>query len=138
MSTLIELKVPDIGGHSNVDVIEVAVKVGDEISEGQVVAIVEVGAAEAAPAPKAAAPAAAAPAAAATAPAPAKVEAPAELARPAARLGAAPTGAAALPVPDQALHAAVTTHDSPLLAVLHPPLGVNVASAVLEMVSAGQ
>ena len=31
MSTLIELKVPDIGGHSNVDVIEVAVKVGDEI-----------------------------------------------------------------------------------------------------------
>jgi pyruvate dehydrogenase E2 component (dihydrolipoamide acetyltransferase) len=55
----------------------ISVKVGDEISEGQVVAIVEVGAAEAAPAPKAAAPAAAAPAAAATAPAPAKVEAPA-------------------------------------------------------------
>ena len=31
MSQLIELTVPDIGGHSNVDVIEVFVKVGDVV-----------------------------------------------------------------------------------------------------------
>ncbi|HJV06374.1 MAG TPA: dihydrolipoyl dehydrogenase [Chromobacteriaceae bacterium] len=33
MSNLIELKVPDIGGHSNVDVIEVFVKAGDVIAK---------------------------------------------------------------------------------------------------------
>ncbi|WP_174875025.1 dihydrolipoyl dehydrogenase [Vogesella oryzae] len=33
MSNLIELKVPDIGGHSNVDVIEVFVKVGDSVAK---------------------------------------------------------------------------------------------------------
>lgn len=32
MSQTIELKVPDIGGHANVDVIEVAIKVGDVIA----------------------------------------------------------------------------------------------------------
>lgn len=35
MSNLIELKVPDIGGHSNVDVIEVFVKVGDTVAKEQ-------------------------------------------------------------------------------------------------------
>lgn len=96
MSTVIELKVPDIGGHDNVDVIEVfvkagdqinvddslitletdkasmevpstaagivkevKVKVGDKISEGSVVLLLEIGAA-AASAPAAAAPQAAA------------------------------------------------------------------------------
>ena len=112
MSNLIELKVPDIGGHSNVDIIEVFIVpgqtvsvddslitletdkatmevpaetagvikevkavVGGKISEGDVIAILEVGAAASAPAPApAAAPAAApapAPAAAAPAAAPA-------------------------------------------------------------------
>ncbi|VEB40324.1 Dihydrolipoyllysine-residue acetyltransferase component of pyruvate dehydrogenase complex [Chromobacterium violaceum] len=33
MSNLIELKVPDIGGHNNVDVIEVFVKPGDVIEK---------------------------------------------------------------------------------------------------------
>jgi len=33
MSTLIELKVPDIGGHNNVDVIEVFIKVGDSVGK---------------------------------------------------------------------------------------------------------
>lgn len=107
MSNIIELKIPDIGGHAGVEVIEVFVKVGDVIekeqslitletdkatmevpateggivkevkikvgdkaSEGDVVLMLEVGAAAAAPAPAAAAPApavapAAAPAAAA-------------------------------------------------------------------------
>ncbi|MEJ8676254.1 biotin/lipoyl-containing protein, partial [Chromobacterium amazonense] len=97
MSNLIELKVPDIGGHSNVDIIEVfiapgqtvsvddslitletdkatmevpaeaagvikevKVAVGGKISEGDVIAILEVGAAASAPAPAAAAPAPAA------------------------------------------------------------------------------
>lgn len=32
MRTVIELKVPDIGGHDNVDVIEVFVKAGDQIN----------------------------------------------------------------------------------------------------------
>ena len=32
MSQLVEIKVPDIGGHENVDVIDVAVKVGDTIA----------------------------------------------------------------------------------------------------------
>ncbi|GLQ90916.1 dihydrolipoyl dehydrogenase [Dyella flagellata] len=106
MANTIELKVPDIGGHENVPVIEVMVKagdsvakeqslitlesdkatmeipaaasgvikemklkVGDEVSEGAVIAILEVAGAEA-EAPKAAAPAPA-PAAPAPAPAPA-------------------------------------------------------------------
>ncbi|MFB9160203.1 biotin/lipoyl-containing protein, partial [Chromobacterium violaceum] len=97
MSNLIELKVPDIGGHSNVDIIEVFIApgqtvsvddslitletdkatmevpaeaagvikevkavVGGKISEGDVIAILEVGAAASAPAPAAAAPAPAA------------------------------------------------------------------------------
>ncbi|WP_028455497.1 dihydrolipoyl dehydrogenase [Chitinilyticum litopenaei] len=106
MSNLIELKVPDIGGHENVDIIEVfvnvgdtvavedslitletdkatmevpashagvikelKVKVGDKISEGGVIALVEAaGAAEAKPAAAAPAPAAA-PVAAPAAPA---------------------------------------------------------------------
>jgi dihydrolipoamide dehydrogenase len=104
MANTIELKVPDIGGHENVPVIEVMVKagdsvskeqslitlesdkatmeipasaagvikemklkLGDEVSEGTVIAILELAGAEA-EAPKAAAPA---PAAAAPAPAPA-------------------------------------------------------------------
>ncbi|WP_410497451.1 dihydrolipoyllysine-residue acetyltransferase [Chitinibacter sp. S2-10] len=106
MSNVIELKIPDIGGHAGVEVIEVFVKVGDVIekeqslitletdkatmevpsteagivkemrikvgdkaSEGDVVLMLEVGAAAAAPAPAAAAPVAAAPAAASAAPA---------------------------------------------------------------------
>ncbi|WP_018749668.1 dihydrolipoyl dehydrogenase [Chitiniphilus shinanonensis] len=111
MSNIIELKVPDIGDHSNVDVIEVfvaagdsvaveqslitletdkatmevpataagvikevKVKVGDKVSEGSVIALVEAsaGAATAAPQP-APAPAAAAPAPAPAAPAAAPV-----------------------------------------------------------------
>ncbi|KMN37963.1 dihydrolipoamide acetyltransferase [Chromobacterium sp. LK1] len=105
MSNLIELKVPDIGGHSNVDIIEVFIVpgqtvsvddslitletdkatmevpaetagvikevkavVGGKISEGDVIAILEVGAAASAPAPAAAAPAPAAAPAAAPAP----------------------------------------------------------------------
>jgi dihydrolipoamide dehydrogenase len=32
MSNLIEIKVPDIGGHDNVDIIEVFVKVGDTVA----------------------------------------------------------------------------------------------------------
>ena len=108
MSNLIELKVPDIGGHSNVDIIEVFITagqtvavddslitletdkatmevpaeaagvikevkavVGGKISEGDVIAIIEVGASAAAPAPAAAvaAPVAAPVAAVAAAPA---------------------------------------------------------------------
>ncbi|MFB9169676.1 dihydrolipoyllysine-residue acetyltransferase [Chromobacterium piscinae] len=105
MSNLIELKVPDIGGHSNVDIIEVFIApgqtvsvddslitletdkatmevpaetagtvkqvlavVGGKISEGDVIAIIEVGATASAPAPAAAAPAPAAAPAAAPAP----------------------------------------------------------------------
>jgi len=114
MSNLIELKVPDIGGHANVDVIEVFVKagetigledslitletdkatmevpaevaglvkellikVGDKVSEGTVIALVEAAGAAAAPA---AAPVEAAPAAAA-APAPVAAAAPAATGR---------------------------------------------------------
>ncbi|MGL6072013.1 biotin/lipoyl-containing protein, partial [Craterilacuibacter sp.] len=32
MSQIIELKVPDIGGHADVDVIEVFIKVGDTVA----------------------------------------------------------------------------------------------------------
>jgi dihydrolipoamide dehydrogenase len=116
MASTIEIKVPDIGGHDNVPVIEVLVKVGDtvakeqslitlesdkatmeipssaagvikelkvkvgdEVSEGALIAVLEAsdaGAAKPAEAPKAAAPAPA-PAAAAPAPAPAPAAAPA-------------------------------------------------------------
>jgi dihydrolipoamide dehydrogenase len=115
-ASTIEIKVPDIGGHDNVPVIEVLVKVGDtvakeqslitlesdkatmeipssaagvikelkvkvgdEVSEGALIAVLEAsdaGAAKPAEAPKAAAPAPA-PAAAAPAPAPAPAAAPA-------------------------------------------------------------
>ncbi|AHX14797.1 dihydrolipoamide dehydrogenase [Dyella jiangningensis] len=115
MASTIEIKVPDIGGHDNVPVIEVLVKVGDtvakeqslitlesdkatmeipssaagvikelkvkvgdEVSEGALIAVLEAsdaGAAKPAEAPKAAAPAPA-PAAAAPAPAPAAASAP--------------------------------------------------------------
>src|SRR5579859_1255205 len=110
MANTIELKVPDIGGHENVPVIEVMVKagdsvtkeqslitlesdkatmeipasasgvikemklkVGDEVSEGAVIAILEVaGEAAAAPAPAAPAPSSPAAAPAPAVPAPAK------------------------------------------------------------------
>ncbi|WP_353328618.1 biotin/lipoyl-containing protein, partial [Chitiniphilus shinanonensis] len=99
MSNIIELKIPDIGGHEGVDVIEVLVKagdtidkeqslvtletdkatmevpataagvvkevkvkVGDKVSEGSVVLLLEASEAAAAPAPAAAAPTPAAPA----------------------------------------------------------------------------
>jgi dihydrolipoamide dehydrogenase len=109
MANMIEVKVPDIGGHDNVPVIEVMVKVGDtvakeqslitlesdkatmeipsstagvikefklkvgdEVSEGAVIAVIEAEGTDAAvEAPKAAAPASA-PTSAAPAPAPAK------------------------------------------------------------------
>jgi dihydrolipoamide dehydrogenase len=110
MANTIEIKVPDIGGHENVPVIEVMVKVGDtvakeqslitlesdkatmeipssaagvikefklkvgdEVSEGAVIAVIEASEAAAAEAPKAAAPA----------PAPAPVSAPSASASPA-------------------------------------------------------
>jgi len=115
MASTIEIKVPDIGGHDNVPVIEVLVKVGDtvakeqslitlesdkatmeipssaagvikelkvkvgdEVSEGAVIAVLEAadGAAKAEP-PKAAAAPAPSPAPAAAAPAPAPAAAPA-------------------------------------------------------------
>ena len=115
MANTIEIKVPDIGGHDNVPVIEVLVKVGDkvekeqslitlesdkatmeipssaagtikelklkvgdEVSEGAVIAVLEVteGAAAPAPAPAPVAPAAAAAPKAAPAPAPAAAPAP--------------------------------------------------------------
>jgi dihydrolipoamide dehydrogenase len=124
MANTIELKVPDIGGHDNVPVIEVLVKagdsvakeqslitlesdkatmeipasaagvikemklkVGDEVSEGAVIAVLEVAGVEA-EAPKAAAPA---PAPAAPAPAPAPAPA-----------AAAPSKHAATPGPQAA------------------------------------
>ncbi|MCP1376187.1 dihydrolipoyl dehydrogenase [Dyella lutea] len=117
MANTLEIKVPDIGGHDNVPVIEVLVavgdtvakdqslitlesdkatmeipataagvvkelrlKVGDEVSEGASILLLETSDAAAAPAPSPApapAPAAAAPAPAAAAPAPAPAKAPA-------------------------------------------------------------
>ncbi|TJZ65159.1 biotin/lipoyl-containing protein, partial [Chitiniphilus eburneus] len=114
MSNVIELKIPDIGGHDNVDVIEVLVKagdtidkeqslitletdkatmevpataagvvkemkvkVGDKVSEGSVVLLLEASEAAAAPAPAAPAPAALAPAAPAPTPAAQPAAAPA-------------------------------------------------------------
>ena len=41
MSTLIELKVPDIGGHSNVDVIEVFIKAGDSVAKDDALVTLE-------------------------------------------------------------------------------------------------
>ena len=115
MADLIEARVPDIGGHDNVPVIEVLIKagdrvekeqslitlesdkatmevpapfagtvkevklkVGDEVSEGVLIALIEAEGAAAAPAPAKAEPAKAA------APAPAKAAAPAK-AEPAAK-----------------------------------------------------
>ncbi len=134
MSNLIELKVPDIGGHSNVDVIEVFIQpgqtvavddslitletdkatmevpaetagvvkevravLGGKISEGDVIAIIEVGASAAVPAPAAAV---AAPVAAAPAP----VAAPAPAAAPAA---AANVGRSEIRIPDIGGHSGV-------------------------------
>jgi len=104
----------------------ISVKVGDEISEGQVVAIVEVGAAEAAPAAKAAAPAPAP--AAAPAPAPAKTETPAPApAAPAKAESAAPTRTppvafdAGAVMPDQVPYA------SPAVRAFARELGVDLA-----------
>ncbi|OHX15602.1 dihydrolipoyllysine-residue acetyltransferase [Chromobacterium amazonense] len=129
MSNLIELKVPDIGGHSNVDIIEVfiapgqtvsvddslitletdkatmevpaeaagvikevKVAVGGKISEGDVIAILEVGAAASAPTPAAAAPAPAA--------APAAAPAPVAAAPAAAPAAPAASGRSEIRVPD--------------------------------------
>ncbi|KMN83263.1 dihydrolipoamide acetyltransferase [Chromobacterium sp. LK11] len=129
MSNLIELKVPDIGGHSNVDIIEVFIVpgqtvsvddslitletdkatmevpaetagvikevkavVGGKISEGDVIAILEVGAAASAPAPAAAAPAPAA--------APAAAPAPVAAAPAAAPAAPAASGRSEIRVPD--------------------------------------
>ncbi len=134
MSNLIELKVPDIGGHSNVDVIEVFIQpgqtvavddslitletdkatmevpaetagvvkevravLGGKISEGDVIAIIEVGASAAVPAPAAAV---AAPVAAAPAP----VAAPAPAAAPAA---VANVGRSEIRIPDIGGHSGV-------------------------------
>ncbi len=120
MSSTIEIKVPDIGGHENVPVIEVLVKagdkvakeqslitlesdkatmeipssaagvikelklkLGDEVSEGSVIAVLEIDGAAATPAAAAPAPAEAAkPAAPALAPAPAAKAAPTAAAAP--------------------------------------------------------
>ena len=118
MANTIEIKVPDIGGHDNVPVIEVMVKVGDtvakeqslitlesdkatmeipssaagvikefklkvgdEVSEGTLIAVVEASEGASAEAPKAAAPA---PAPAASQPAPAPAPAPSPASAPAA------------------------------------------------------
>ncbi|WP_440028950.1 dihydrolipoyllysine-residue acetyltransferase [Chromobacterium amazonense] len=136
MSNLIELKVPDIGGHSNVDIIEVfiapgqtvsvddslitletdkatmevpaeaagvikevKVAVGGKISEGDVIAILEVGAAASAPAPAAAAPAPAA--------APAAAPAPVAAAPAAAPAAPAASGRSEIRVPDIGGHSGV-------------------------------
>ena len=39
MSQIVEIKVPDIGGHDNVDVIDVAVKAGDTIAISYIEAV---------------------------------------------------------------------------------------------------
>ncbi|WP_174875026.1 dihydrolipoyllysine-residue acetyltransferase [Vogesella oryzae] len=136
MSNLIELKVPDIGGHSNVDIIEVFIQpgqtvavddslitletdkatmevpaeaagvvkevravLGGKISEGDVIAIIEVGASAAAPAPAAAAPA--------PAPAAAAAAAPAAVAAAPAPVAAANVGRSEIRVPDIGGHSGV-------------------------------
>ncbi|MDC7709174.1 dihydrolipoyllysine-residue acetyltransferase [Vogesella indigofera] len=140
MSNLIELKVPDIGGHNNVDVIEVFIQpgqtvaiddslitletdkatmevpaeaagvvkevravLGGKISEGDVIAIIEVGASAAAPAPAAAV---AAPVAAAPAPVAAPAAAPAPVAA-AAPAAAANVGRSEIRIPDIGGHSGV-------------------------------
>ena len=50
MSNLINIQVPDIGDYKNIPVIEIFVKVGDKISEGSVVVVLEASTTEAAPA----------------------------------------------------------------------------------------
>jgi len=104
----------------------IAVKVGDEVSEGQVVAIVEVGAAaEAAPAPKAAAPAPAAPA---TAPPPAKVETPAPAAAPAAKVdNPAPTRTPPVAFDASAVMPDQVSYASPGVRLIARELGVDLA-----------
>ncbi|MFC3532133.1 dihydrolipoyllysine-residue acetyltransferase [Vogesella facilis] len=139
MSNLIELKVPDIGGHNNVDIIEVFIQpgqtvavddslitletdkatmevpaetagvvkevravLGGKISEGDVIAIIEVGASAAAPAPAAAASAAAAPA-----PVAAPAAAPAAVASAPAPAVAANVGRSEIRVPDIGGHSGV-------------------------------
>lgn len=102
----------------------ISVKVGDEISEGHVVALVEAGDA-AAPAPKTEAPATPAPAAA---PAPAKVEAPA----PAAPSAPAPQAPTATRTPPVAFDASAVMPDqvpyaSPAVRQFARELGVDLA-----------
>ncbi len=144
--SLIELKVPDIGGHENVDIIaveikagdtiavedtlitletdkatmdvpaeaagvvkEVKVKVGDKISEGGVIAVIEAaGAAAAAEAPKAAAPAQEAPKAAAPAPQAAQFAGSADAEYDVVVLGGGPGGySAAFAAADEGLKVAI-------------------------------
>ena len=54
MTKKIEVKVPDIGGHDDVPVIELLVAVGDTVSAGSVIAVLEAEGAGAAPLPHAA------------------------------------------------------------------------------------
>ena len=148
--SLVELKVPDIGGHENVDIIaveikagdtvaleqtlitletdkatmdvpaetagvvkEVKVKVGDKISEGGVIAVVE--AAGAAEAPKAAAPAAEAPKAAAPAPQAAQFAGSADAEYDVVVLGGGPGGySAAFAAADEGLKVALIEQYSTL------------------------
>ena len=148
--SLVELKVPDIGGHENVDIIaveikagdtvaleqtlitletdkatmdvpaetagvvkEVKVKVGDKISEGGVIAVVE--AAGAAEAPKAAAPAAEAPKAATPAPQAAQFAGSADAEYDVVVLGGGPGGySAAFAAADEGLKVALIEQYSTL------------------------
>lgn len=148
--SLVELKVPDIGGHENVDIIaveikvgdtvalddtlitletdkatmdvpadaagvikEVKVKVGDKISEGGVIAVVE--AAGAAEAPKAAAPAAEAPKAATPAPQAAQFAGSADVEYDVVVLGGGPGGySAAFAAADEGLKVALIEQYSTL------------------------
>ena len=148
--SLVELKVPDIGGHENVDIIaveikvgdtvalddtlitletdkatmdvpaeaagvikEVKVKVGDKISEGGVIAVVE--AAGAAEAPKATAPAAEAPKAATPAPQAAQFAGSADAEYDVVVLGGGPGGySAAFAAADEGLKVALIEQYSTL------------------------
>ena len=149
--SLVELKVPDIGGHENVDIIaveikvgdsvaveqtlitletdkatmdvpaeaagvikEVKVKVGDKISEGGVIAVVEAAGA-AAEAPKAAAPAAEAPKAATPAPQAAQFAGSADAEYDVVVLGGGPGGySAAFAAADEGLKVALIEQYSTL------------------------